>query len=82
MVVLLGYVLLQAQQSKDYEDLTRQQIMTYLTDHGIAISETHIPWWRTGGRSFWRRRAATWGEIPSRRGACRKTARWRPPGAP
>ena len=48
-VVLLGYVLLQAQQSKDYEDLTRQQIMTYLTDHGIAVSETHIPWdedWR------------------------------------
>ena len=48
-VVLLGYVLLQAQQSKDYEDLTRQQIMTYLTDHGIAVSETRIPWeedWR------------------------------------
>lgn len=48
-VVLLGYVLLQAQQSKDYEDLTRQQIMTYLTNHGIAVSETHIPWdedWR------------------------------------
>ena len=48
-VVLLGYVLLQAKQSKDYEDLTRQQIMTYLTDHGIALSETHIPWdedWR------------------------------------
>ena len=48
-VVLLGYVLLQAKQSKDYEDLTRQQIMTYLTDHGIAVSETHIPWdedWR------------------------------------
>ena len=41
-VVLLGYVLLQAQQSKDYEDLTRQQIMTYLTDHGIAVSETRI----------------------------------------
>ena len=48
-VVLLGYVLLQAQQSRAYEDLTRQQIMTYLTDHGIAVSETHIPWdedWR------------------------------------
>ena len=42
-------MLLQAQQSKDYEDLTRQQIMTYLTNHGIAVSETHIPWdedWR------------------------------------
>ena len=48
-VVLLGYVLLQAQQSRAYEDLTRQQIMTYLTDHGIAVSETRIPWdedWR------------------------------------
>lgn len=43
-VVLLGYVLLQAQQSKDYEDLTRRQAMTYLETHGVLLSESIIPW--------------------------------------
>ena len=81
-VVLLGYVLLQAQQSKDYEDLTRQQIMTYLTDHGIAVSETRIPWDEDWRAVVLEEESNNMGEIPSRRGGCRKTARWRPPGAP
>lgn len=42
--VLLGYVLVQAHQTKEYETLTRQQAMTYLENHGISISETIIPW--------------------------------------
>lgn len=43
-VVLLGYVLLQAQQSRAYEDLTRRQAMTYLETHGVLLSESIIPW--------------------------------------
>ncbi len=43
-VVLLGYVLLQAQQSKDYEDLTRRQIDDLSDDHGIAALRNIIPW--------------------------------------
>ena len=43
-VVLLGYVLLQAQQSGAYEDLTRRQAMTYLETHGVLLSESIIPW--------------------------------------
>lgn len=49
-IVLLGYVLLQAHQTKEYEALTHQQVLTYLNNHGIAVSETCIPWdedWRT-----------------------------------
>lgn len=63
-VVLLGYVLLQAQQSKDYEDLTRQQIMTYLTDHGIAVSETHIPWDEDWQAVVLEEESNNMGEIP------------------
>lgn len=43
-VVLLGYVLLQAHQTREYEALTHQQVLTYLNNHGIAISEASIPW--------------------------------------
>lgn len=42
--VLLGYVLVQAHQTKEYEQLTRQQAMTYLSNHGITVSEDCIPW--------------------------------------
>lgn len=42
--VLLGYVLVQAHQTKAYEQLTRQQAMTYLEHHGVSISEAVIPW--------------------------------------
>lgn len=43
-IVLLGYVLLQAHQTREYEALTHQQVLTYLNNHGIAISEASIPW--------------------------------------
>ena len=43
-LVLLGYVLFQAQQTRAYEDLTRQQAMIYLENHGVSLSETIIPW--------------------------------------
>ena len=42
--VLLGCVLVQAHQTKEYEALTRQQAMTYLKNHGVSISEAVIPW--------------------------------------
>ena len=48
-IVLLGYVLLQAHQTREYEALTHQQVLTYLNNHGIAVSEASIPWdedWR------------------------------------
>lgn len=42
--VLLGCVLVQANQTKEYEQLTCQQAMTYLKNHGVSIAEAMIPW--------------------------------------
>ena len=43
-IVLLGCVLMQAHETKEYERLARQQVMTYLSDHGISLSEETVPW--------------------------------------
>lgn len=43
-IVLLGCVLMQAHETKEYERLARQQVMTYLQEHGISLSEEAVPW--------------------------------------
>lgn len=43
-IVLLGCVLMQAHQTKEYQRLTCQQVMTYLQNHGIRVAEETIPW--------------------------------------
>lgn len=50
-VILLGIVINQRGQAKDYEQVGRTQALVYLEQHGISVAEDVIPWESHGKES-------------------------------